>query len=313
MPSKRNQTITLEKDEEKALLSLCRKDFNSDIDGNFTDTLFWGDSFKIMAGLPEKSVDLIIADPPYNLDKCYAGKSFKHMDETLYKGFIDNFTAAAKRLLKPNGTIYVCCDWKDSVIVSRSLSEHFYIRNRITWQRDKGRGSENNWKNCMEDIWYAVSSPTDFVFNLDSVKQRRRVLAPYKEGGIPKDWLETEDGRFRDTYPSNIWDDISVPYWSMKENTEHPTQKPEKLVCKLMLASSNPGAVVLDPFLGSGTTAVVAKKLGRHFVGIESEGRYLALAQKRLAAADGDKTIQGYTDGVFWERNTASEQIKYKN
>jgi site-specific DNA-methyltransferase (adenine-specific) len=308
IPSKRNQTLSLDAKEEQDLLALCKTSVGED----FIDNVFFGDSFKIMSDIPEKSVDLIIADPPYNLDKCYAGTNFKRMDERQYKKFIDRLTASANRLLKPNGSIYICCDWKDSVIVSESLHHRFTVRNRITWQRDKGRGSENNWKNCMEDIWYAVASQNDFVFNLDSVKQRRRVLAPYTKDGEPKDWSETENGRFRDTYPSNIWDDISIPYWSMKENTEHPTQKPEKLICKLILASSNPGAVVLDPFLGSGTTAVTAKKLGRHFIGIESQARYCAIAQKRLLAADSEKTIQGFTDGVFWERNTAYDQIKYK-
>ncbi|MBP3347452.1 MAG: site-specific DNA-methyltransferase, partial [Clostridia bacterium] len=107
-------------------------------------------------------------------------------------------------------------------------------------------------------------------------------------------------------------DDISVPYWSMAENTPHPTQKPEKLLAKLILASSNEGDVVFDPFLGSGTTAVTAKKLKRHFVGVELDGEYCAMAQKRLEMAEEDKSIQGYTDGVFWERNTVKEQKKYK-
>ena len=91
----------------------------------------------------------------------------------------------------------------------------------------------------------------------------------------------------------------------MAENTEHPTQKPEKLLAKLILASSNPGNMVFDPFLGSGTTAVTAKKLGRRFCGVEISGEYCALAQKRLEMAESDAAIQGYGDGVFWERNSA--------
>ena len=111
---------------------------------------------------------------------------------------------------------------------------------------------------------------------------------------------EEDDGKkFRLTAPSNLWTDISIPFWSMAENTPHPTQKPEKLIAKLILASSNEGDVVFDPFLGSGTTSVTAKKLGRHFVGIEREKEYVAIAEKRLEMADDDKTIQGYEDGVF--------------
>ena len=117
-----------------------------------------------------------------------------------------------------------------------------------------------------------------------------------------KDWVESEQGSYRDTCPSNFWDDITVPFWSMPENTAHPTQKPEKLLAKLILASSNPGDTVLDPFLGSGTTSVTAKKLDRHYIGIELEPRYCVWAEQRLERAETDCRIQGY-DGVFTERN----------
>lgn len=176
--------------------------------------------------------------------------------------------------------------------------------NRITWQREKGRGARANWKNGMEDIWFAVKDPGNYCFDIESVKLRRRVLAPYKTDGKPKDWEETASGKFRTTCPSNFWDDISVPFWSMPENTDHPTQKPEKLYAKLILASSRPGGRILDPFMGSGTAAVVARKLGRRFCGIEINSEYCLWAAKRLEAADIDKTIQGYAGGVFWERNS---------
>jgi site-specific DNA-methyltransferase (adenine-specific) len=94
----------------------------------------------------------------------------------------------------------------------------------------------------------------------------------------------------------------------MPENTDHPTQKPEKLLAKIILASSQTGDMVLDPFLGSGTTSVVAKKLGRRYVGIEVDPTYCCLAEKRLALAEHDKTIQGYAEGVFWERNSLQDQ-----
>lgn len=163
----------------------------------------------------------------------------------------------------------------------------------------------------MEDVWFATVGK-DYTFNLDSVKIRKKVIAPYKVDGKPKDWEETEDGNFRNTCPSNFWDDISIPYWSMPENTAHPTQKPEKLIAKLILASSNEGDVVFDPFAGSGTTAVTAKKLNRNFVVIEQNELYGAWAQKRLEMADEDQSIQGYCDGVFWERNSLSLQKKTK-
>ena len=94
----------------------------------------------------------------------------------------------------------------------------------------------------------------------------------------------------------------------MPENTAHPTQKSEKLIAKIMLASSNEGDVVFDPFLGSGTTSVVAKKLNRHFIGIEKEEQYCVWAEQRLEMAETNKDIQGYVNGVFWERNSLLEQ-----
>ena len=155
----------------------------------------------------------------------------------------------------------------------------------------------------MEDIWFATSS-NDFTFNLDAVKIRKRVIAPYRVNGKPKDWVESENGSYRDTCPSNFWDDITIPFWSMPENTAHPTQKPEKLIAKIILASSSEGNIIFDPFLGSGTTSVVAKKLNRKYLGVEMEAQYCIWAEQRLEQAENNTEIQGYTNGVFYERNS---------
>ena len=96
----------------------------------------------------------------------------------------------------------------------------------------------------------------------------------------------------------------------MSENTDHPTQKPEKLLAKIILASSSENDFVFDPFIGSGTTSVVAKKLNRNYLGVELDNTYAYLTEKRLLLAESDRTIQGYLDGVFWERNTLQEQVK---
>lgn len=226
-----------------------------------------------------------------------------------YEEYTEQWISLVEPLLKPRASIYICCDWKSSSAIERVLARHFTVQNRITWQREKGRGSKSNWKNSMEDIWFATKSSNDFTFNVESVKIRRRVIAPYRTDGKPKDWEETESGKFRNTHPSNFWDDISIPYWSMAENTAHPTQKPEKLLAKLILASSHKDEMVFDPFLGSGSSAVTAKKLCRNFCGIEKNEQYCAWAQKRLEMANTDKTIQGYADGVFWERNTSSHLL----
>ena len=253
--------------------------------------------------LPSSFVDLLIVDPPYNRQKNFNGSSFKVMAAADYQSWLATWMSQLPRLLKPTASIYMCCDWQSSNAIYQVFAKYFQVRNRITWEREKGRGAKRNWKNAAEDIWFGTLSDK-YTFNVEAVKLQRRVRAPYRDNaGKPKDWQETQQGNFRATYPSNLSTDISIPFWSMTENTDHPTQKPEKLIAKMVLASSNPEDVVLDPFLGSGTTSVVAKKLGRHYVGIEQEELYACWAQKRLALAEQDGSIQGYTDGCFWERN----------
>ncbi|NJL85980.1 MAG: site-specific DNA-methyltransferase [Leptolyngbyaceae cyanobacterium SM1_1_3] len=257
--------------------------------------------------LPAQSVDLLFLDPPYNLNKTFNQQRFGRTSLEDYEQWLESWFAKLLPLLKPTATIYCCGDWQSSSAIHRVISQHCKVRNRITWEREKGRGAKANWKNCSEDIWFCTLS-NNYVFNVEAVKLKRRVLAPYRDrSGQPKDWQTTDSGNFRITYPSNLWTDISVPFWSMPENTDHPTQKPEKLLAKLILASSEPDGVVLDPFLGSGTTSVVAKKLGRRYIGIERDEYFCCLAEKRLASTC-DRAIQGYSGGYFWERNTFKHQ-----
>lgn len=263
--------------------------------------------FTVIDYLPSACVDLLIVDPPYNLDKNFHGLAFSKSSDEEYLTYLQSWFVPLLRLLKPHASIYLCGDWKSTFCLYQVMKEHSLIRNRITWQREKGRGSHTNWKNTTEDIWFGTVSK-DYYFDVEAVKQKRKVLAPYTENGKPKDWEETEDGKFRLTHPGNFWDDISIPYWSMPENTDHPTQKPEKLIAKLILASCPVNGLVLDPFLGSGTTSVVAKKLSRNFIGIDMNEEYCIWAEKRLDRAETDSTIQGYSNGVFWERNTAKLQ-----
>lgn len=309
--SARNKTLQLSPEESRGYLSRVLD--GATLPEDPVNRVILGDTFSVLPRLPHGAVDLLIVDPPYNLKKKFGNLTFKQTDEDSYRAYTRAWLTAVLPLLSPTASVYVCCDWQSGLIVGQVLSEFLHVRNRITWQREKGRGAAKNWKNGMEDIWFATVSE-EYTFNLDAVKLRRRVLSPYVRDGLPRDWQEDPASgmKFRDTCPSNFWDDLSVPYWSMPENTEHPTQKPEKLMAKLILASSREGDLVLDPFLGSGTTAVVAKKLGRRFIGVEQNPDYCAWAQKRLEDADLSAEIQGYTDGVFWERNTQREQKKAK-
>jgi site-specific DNA-methyltransferase (adenine-specific) len=225
-----------------------------------------------------------------------------------YEKWLDSWLRKMIRLLKDSASVYICGDWKSSATIFNVGSKYLQVRNRITWEREKGRGAKTNWKNCTEDIWFFTKS-NEYTFNVDAVKLRRKVLAPYRRNdGTPKDWIEKGKQSYRDTFPSNIWTDISIPFWSMPENTDHPTQKPEKLIAKIILASTNKGDIVFDPFLGSGSSVVAAKKLGRKYIGVEIDEMYCCLAQKRLELAEGDNEIQGLSDGVFWERNSFKDQ-----
>lgn len=306
--SSRNKTIELSNHEiarfEGRLLSIN----DSFPLQSVVDRTILGDAVEIIDSIPNYIVDLIFVDPPYNINKVFGKTIFKKMDNDRYEAWTRAWLRKVVDKLKPTASIYVCGDWRSSPIIFKVLSEFFKVRNRITWEREKGRGAKTNWKNASEDIWFATVGER-YYFDVDSVKLKKKVIAPYKDKtGKPKDWLEEPSGNYRLTFPSNLWTDLTVPFWSMSENTSHPTQKPEKLVAKAILASSKPGDLVFDPFLGSGTTSVVAKKLDRRYLGIEIEKYYACIAEKRLEMAEVDPRIQGYEDGVFWERNTNPER-----
>lgn len=308
----RNRTLTIAENEittlEKVIINA------DDLKKSFADnSVINADLFDCLDAIPNDYFHLIIIDPPYNLAKDFHGNKFSKLNTTSYEAYLRSWFGKVCDKLAPNGTLYMCGDWQCSLSMQKVISEQLTILNRITWQREKGRGAKANWKNAMEDIWFAVKNPKDYYFDVEAVKMKRKVIAPYKVDGKPKDWEQTESGNFRITYPSNFWDDISIPFWSMPENTDHPTQKPEKLYAKLILASTKPGDKIFDPFLGSGTSAVVAYKLNRNYVGIELNRDYCLWAAKRLMNATKNKVIQGYSDNVFWERNALnSREVKKK-
>lgn len=304
MPAPRNRTIRLSKTDEARLRSRLVRLKSPAEPAKIQDKTIHQDLFSVLPLLPASCAGMIFIDPPYNLNKSFGAHSFKARSHDAYVEWLESWLPALLRAAKPEATVYLCGDWRSSAALYEVASKYMIVRNRITWEREKGRGAATNWKNASEDIFFCTLSDR-FTFNVDAVKVRRRVLAPYRNNaGAPKDWQETGQGNMRDTFPSNLWTDLTVPFWSMRENTEHPAQKPEKLLAKLILASTNKGDVVLDPFLGSGTTSVVAKKLGRCWIGVEQELKYCLLAERRLELADEDLTIQGYEDGMFWERNS---------
>jgi len=306
--AQRNRTVTLGRTEKerygKILTFISEPVDTSDV----VDRIVNQDIFEVLEFLPNGFVDLLILDPPYNLNKTFTSITFRKKSIAKYSQWFEELLVKLLPVLKDTASVYVCSEWYSSTAVHLVLEKYLKVRSRITWEREKGRGSKRNWKNASEDIWFATVSG-DYIFDVEQVKSKRRVLAPYTDSaGRPKDWHDTSDGQFRLTHPSNLWNDITVPFWSMPENTDHPTQKPEKLLAKLILASTNEGGFVFDPFMGVGSSVVTANKLNRHFLGVEIDRQYCLLAAKRLHIAEKDMKIQGYQDGVFWERNTLSSQ-----
>ena len=239
-----------------------------------------GDSLKIMKRIPSKSVDLIFADPPYNLqlkdtlyrpDQTTVEAVTQDWDKfNTYKEY-DNFTEQwlkeSKRILKKGGALWVIGSYHNILRVGTSIQNHgFWILNDIIWHKTNPmpnfRGTR--FTNAHETLlWCTTSREAKYTFNYQNLKK-------------------LNDGK-------QMRSDWYIPICSGKERLRennnqrsHPTQKPESLMYRIILSSTNKGDVILDPFLGSGTTAVVSKKLQRNFIGIEQDKQYVSLAKKRL-------------------------------
>lgn len=300
MSSDKNKTINYEdiKGNEEISGSILKSLNENTINKVVNADIFSTDLFRI-----EGKFDLIFLDPPYNLNKTFKTLKFKQLKNSEYAIYMSNILQICKDLLKEDGCIYICSDWKTSKVMYSVIPDYFHIMNRITWDRKKGVRALKNWKNNHEDIFYCVKDPKNYYFNPEFVLTRKKVISPYRnEDNSARDWEEDADGnKYRFTHPSNLWTDLNIPFWSMDENTEHPTQKPEKMLAKILLSSCPMGGTVLDPMCGSGTTLAVAKKLGYNYVGVESNYEYACISQYRTMLAEHDRRIQGYESGYFLE------------
>lgn len=233
------------------------------------DRLFCGDAIEVMAGLPAASCDLIIADPPYNLGKDYGNnRDTRAWDD--YADFTRAWLAQAVRLLTPTGSLYVFMGVRFIARLFLILETEFGLcfNGWITWHYTQGMGRKTGFSPRHEDILYFTRSP-DFTFNLDAVR-------------VPQKYYRQRNN-MAGANPGDVWQVSHVHYCSA-ERENHPTQKPETLMERMIRASSNPGDRVLDPFAGSGTTCRVAQALGRRWIGIEINPAYVALIERRLAA-----------------------------
>ncbi len=256
------------------------------------DEILEGDCVALMNSLPEKSVDMIFADPPYNLQ--LGGELLRpnHSrvdgveedwdrfdDLAAYDSFSRAWLSAARRILKDDGTIWVIGSYHNVFRLGTALQDlNFWILNDVIWRKTNPmpnfRGTR--FQNAHETmIWCSKSKDARYTFNYEAMKALNEDLQ------MRSDWL--------------------LPICSGPERLKsdgrktHPTQKPEALLYRVMLSSTKPGAVVLDPFFGTGTTGAVAKKLGRHFIGLERDPDYLAAARARLAAIETDADLEAIT------------------
>lgn len=259
--------------------------------------------------IDDGSVDMFFCDPPYyisgdeKIDKDLNFGDRYDWDRQWnspfeYYEWNRKWMEMAYRQLKDTGSIYVCSVWEHSGKIQESLEDSgFKIINRITWKRDKGRGSKKNWKSMHEDIWFAVKNEKKYKFYVDRVMVEKEVVAPYRdEKGNPKDWKEVNGKKIRYTHPGNIWDEFTVPFWSMKEVrsyaktkrtpentlTKHNTQKPKDLVKKCIIASTDEGDLIVDYFFGSGTTPISAIETGRNYISFDINKVCVEMLETRL-------------------------------
>src|SRR5690606_34845016 len=156
MRAPRNRTIEL---SDREIVSLRKGIISANAAGfEMPDKIICGDAFDVLKKLPEKSFDLLFADPPYNLSKKFGKEDFRQTSSDEYEAWLDSWLRLCIPLLKPTASIYICGDWRSASAIQRAGSRYFRLRNRITWEREKGRGAKANWKNAAEDIWFFTVS-----------------------------------------------------------------------------------------------------------------------------------------------------------
>jgi DNA modification methylase len=226
-----------------------------------------GDVINLIKDQPDNSVDLIIADPPYNLGKNY-GNNIDLKERTEYQLFTLNWLKEAKRILKPGGSLFCFMGVKFIARLYITLEEDLALTPQgwITWHYTQGIGRKKGFSPRHEDIlWF--SKGADAAFNLDDVR-------------VPQKYFRKRNN-MTGANPGDVWQFSHVHYCAA-ERLPHPTQKPEALIERIIAAASNPGDLILDPFLGSGTTARVAKILGRNSIGFDINPEYVQMAEERL-------------------------------
>lgn len=227
-----------------------------------------GDAIEELKKLPDESIDLIVTDPPYNLNKDY-GKSKDNLEFEEYLDFSRAWLSEAKRVLKKEGSIYIFMGMRYISYIYEILEKDLgmYFNSWITWHYTQGIGKTKGFSPRHDDILLFTKNEKKYTFNLDDIR-------------IPQKFYRRVNN-MRGANPGNVWS-FSHMHYCNKNRQQHPTQKPEGLYERMILASSNPGDTVLDPFLGSGTCIRVSQQLDRNCIGIELNLEYVEMAKERL-------------------------------
>jgi site-specific DNA-methyltransferase (adenine-specific) len=231
-----------------------------------TNIFLQGDAIEVMKSLPSESVDLIATDPPYNLGKDY-GNNIDYQEWHLYEAFTEKWLTEAIRLLKPTGSLYAFMGVRFiaklfTIIESRGM----LFNGWITWHYTQGMGRRQGFSPRHEDILYFTKSDK-YTFNLDEIR-------------IPQKFFRKRNN-MDGANPGDVWE-FSHVHYSNPERVAHPTQKPLALMERIIKASTNKEGIVLDPFVGSGSTCLAANALGRKWVGIDVNPDYIKMADSRL-------------------------------
>jgi site-specific DNA-methyltransferase (adenine-specific) len=248
---------------------------------DWVDRVFCEDALAGMARIPDGSIDLILTDPPYNLGKDY-GNTSDQQSEDDYLAWTERWIDIALPKLKPNGSLYIFLTWRFTPEIFVMLKKRMTMMNEIIWDRrvPSMGGSVRSFSSVHDTIGFFVRRK-DYYFDLDAVRipyDAATKKARSRSIFVGAKWLEVGYN------PKDLWS-VSRLHREHAERVDHPTQKPLEIIERMLKASCPPGGLVLDPFMGSGTTALAARKLGRHFVGFELNQDYCEIIQQRLAMA----------------------------
>lgn len=260
-----------------------------------TNHLICGDAIQEMSQLPDSSIDLVIADPPYNLGKNY-GNNLDQKTWQEYEPFTRKWLTEVVRILKPTGSLYVFMGMRfiSKLFIMMEDEFHLLFNGWITWHYTQGMGRKNGFSPRHEDILYFTKT-NSFTFQLDDIR-------------IPQKYYR-ERNNMQGANPGDVWQFSHVHYCSA-EREQHPTQKPEALIERMIRASSYVGDIVLDPFVGSGTTCRVADLLQRRWIGIDMNPEYIELSQRRINNSSSQEfdTIDPRTQRVPRDSRKAPDQ-----